>query len=168
MISFVFGLFSLAFYEYYGEMEAEELNRLTFVTFMIEGCGEFAGGLAVALLAHRMRRIVLLNFLNSLLFFGCVVALWQGFELRQQWVVQLCAFFVGFADCFAFSFALAIGGKWGQDGLSFCSFGQSVTVGLATALYIWVGLPGALLVYLGYLLLSTSAALKYRRQIEAQ
>lgn len=114
-----------------------------------------------------MQRTVLFNFLNSLLFLACVVAMWQGFELRKQWVVQLCAFFVGFADCFGFSLALAIGGRWNQDGLSFCSFGQSVTVGVITSLYIWVGFPGVLLVYLGYLLLSTFAALKYRRQIEA-
>ena len=133
MISFVFGLFSLAFYQYYGEMEAEELNRLTFVAFMIEGCGEFVGGLAVALFAHKMKRTVLFNFLNSLLFLDCVVGMWRGFELRSQWVIQLCAFFVGFADCFAFSFALAIGGKWNQDGLSSCSFGQSVTVGIFTS-----------------------------------
>ena len=168
MISFVFGLFSLAFYQYYGEMEAEELNRLTFVAFMIEGCGEFVGGLAVALFAHKMKRTVLFNFLNSLLFLGCVVGMWRGFELRSQWVIQLCAFFVGFADCFAFSFALAIGGKWNQDGLSSCSFGQSVTVGIFTSLYIWLGFPSVLLVYLACLLLSTAAALKYRKQIEAE
>lgn len=60
----------MAFYEYYREMEAEELNRLTFVTFMIEGCGEFVEALVVMILfAHK----VLFNFFNSLLFMGCVV-----------------------------------------------------------------------------------------------
>lgn len=78
----------------------------------------------------------------------------------------MCAFFIGFADCFAFSFALAIGGKWNQDGLSFCSFGQSVTVGMITSLYIWLGFPSVMIVYLAYLLLSTFAALKYRKQID--
>lgn len=35
MISFVYSELSVTFYKYYPDMEAEELNKLTFVTFMV-------------------------------------------------------------------------------------------------------------------------------------
>jgi len=39
MISFVFGQFSILFYRYYQDLTKEQLNRLTFTAFMIEGVG---------------------------------------------------------------------------------------------------------------------------------
>lgn len=41
-----------------------------------------------------------------------------------------------------------------------------MTVGMITSLYIWLGFPSVMIVYLAYLLLSTFAALKYRKQID--
>jgi Na+/alanine symporter len=39
MISFVYSELSVTFYKEYADMEVEVLNKLTFVTSMIEGCG---------------------------------------------------------------------------------------------------------------------------------
>jgi hypothetical protein len=39
MISFVYGQFSILFYKYYTDLSKEELNKLTFTTFIIEGAG---------------------------------------------------------------------------------------------------------------------------------
>jgi hypothetical protein len=46
---------------------------------MIEGCGEFLGGLTLGLLASRMKKMVMFNFLNSILFVVGVILMWQGF-----------------------------------------------------------------------------------------
>lgn len=83
MISYVYSELSICFFRYYSEMEDEQLNKLTFTTFMVEGCGEFVGGLLLALFAHKMQQIVLFNLANSLLFVGSVVVMWQGFELQD-------------------------------------------------------------------------------------
>ena len=39
MINFVYSVFSVLFYLYFPDMDKEELNHLTFVAFMMEGCG---------------------------------------------------------------------------------------------------------------------------------
>ena len=168
MISYVYSEFSICFYRYYGEMEAEQLNKLTFTAFMVEGCGEFAGGLLLALFAHKMRQVVFFNLANSLLFVGSVVAMWLGFELQEEWLLQLTAFFVGFADCFGFALALGISGRWDQAGISLFNFGQSFTVALLSALYIFLGTPYVFIVYGVYLLLATAGSLIYRRSIQQQ
>lgn len=79
MISFVYGEFSIAFYDYYSEMEPEELNKLTFITFMIEGVGELAGGLTLAFFSKKMKKLVLYNTIIGCCFILCVFAIWQGF-----------------------------------------------------------------------------------------
>ena len=166
MISYVYSELSICFYRYFGEMGDEQLNKLTFSTFMVEGCGEFAGGLVLALFASRMEKIVFFNLANSLLFMGSVLLMWQGFELEREWLLQLAAFLVGFADCFGFALAIAISGKWDQAGISLFNFGQSFTVALLSTLYIFVGTPYVFIVYGAYLLLATAGSLIYRRSIQ--
>jgi hypothetical protein len=82
MISFVYSELSISFYKYYQGMEDEELNKLTFFTSMIEGCGEFLGGLILALFASKMKNVVFYYFLNGLLFIGSTLIMWQGFEQK--------------------------------------------------------------------------------------
>lgn len=166
MISYVYSEFSICFYRYYSEMEAEQLNKLTFVTFMVEGCGEFVGGLLLALFAHKMDKVVFFNLANSLLFVGSVVAMWRGFELQEEWLLQVTAFLVGFADCFGFALALGISGRWDQAGISLFNFGQSFTVALLSTLYIFLGTPWVFIVYGVYLLLATMGSFIYRRSIQ--
>ena len=133
---------------------------------MIEGCGEFLGGLTLALFASKLKNMVLFNFLNSLLFVGGVIMIWRGFEAEKDWLVQLVAFFIGFADCFGFASALSIGGKWSQSGISLFNFGQSFTVALLSTLYIFLGIPYTIIIYGVYLMLATAASLKYRSVID--
>ena len=39
ILSFLFIKLSMLFYQYFGDLEKEELNHMTFMAFMIEGCG---------------------------------------------------------------------------------------------------------------------------------
>jgi hypothetical protein len=79
--------------------------------------------------------------MNNVLFMGSVIIMWQGFELKKEWIIHLSAFFIGFADCFGFALALSIGGKWNQSGISLFNFGQSFTVAVFSTLYIFLGIP---------------------------
>ena len=132
---------------------------------MIEGCGELVGGLVLVVLASRMEKIVFFNLANSLLFLGSAVLMWQGFRLQKEWLLQLTAFLVGFADCIGFALAIAISGKWDQAGISLFNFGQFFTVALLSTLYIFLGTPYVFIVYGVYLLLATTAS-RYRRSIQ--
>ena len=96
---------------------------------------------------------------------GSVVVMWQGFELQKEWLLQLTAFLVGFADCFGFALAIAISGKWDQSGISLFNFGQSFTVALLSTLYIFLGTPYVFIVYSAYLFLATLGSLIYRKSI---
>ncbi len=79
MISFVYGQFSILFYKYYTDISKEELNKLTFTAFMVEGAGEFCGGLVIALFSKRVKSVGLLFALNSLAFLGSVGLVSLGF-----------------------------------------------------------------------------------------
>ena len=79
MISFVYGQFSILFYKYYQNSTKEELNKLTFTAFIIEGAGEFCGGLIIALFSKRIKNLGLLFGLNSLAFLGSVGLVSLGF-----------------------------------------------------------------------------------------
>lgn len=133
---------------------------------MIEGFGEFLGGLALGLFASRLKKIVMFNFFNSILFIVGVVLMWQGFEGKEEWVIQLTAFFIGFADCFGFASALSIAGKWDQSGISLFNFGQSFTVAMLSAVYIFLGIPYTIIIYGVYLAMATMASWKYRAVID--
>jgi len=60
-------------------MEAEKLNQLTFITFMIEGVGELAGGLTLAFFSKKMKKLVLCNTIIGFCFIVCIFSIWQGF-----------------------------------------------------------------------------------------
>ena len=120
----------------------------------------------MALFASKLKKMVLYNFLNNLLFIGAVVLIWFGFEAKNNWLIQLVAFFIGFADCFGFASALSIGGKWSKSGISLFNFGQSFTVALLSTVYIFLGMPYTIIIFGVYLIIATAVSLRYRREID--
>lgn len=60
-------------------MAKEDLNELTFKIFMIEGCGEFLGGLILALFAKKVTNLPLTYTLNGLLFLASLILISFGF-----------------------------------------------------------------------------------------
>lgn len=165
MISFVYGQFSILFYKYYKDMSKEELNRLTFTAFMIEGCGECLGGLLLAVFSTKITNIPFTYTINGLLFAASLILLNFGFENNNVEVINGGAFFIGVADCFCFSMALAIGGHWNEKGVSLFNLGQSGTVAIISVLHIYMDFSYLTIIYGLIFMLSILPLFVYRRSI---
>jgi len=94
-----------------------------------------------------------------------VAILWLGFSQKQMWIILIGAFLTGFADCFCFAMALAIGGRWNASGISLFNFGQSFTVAIVSTINIFLSLPYLLIIYSLIQLLSTGVLLRYRKMM---
>lgn len=166
MISFVYGQFSILFYKYYKDIPKEQLNKFTFTAFMIEGVGEFFGGLIVALSSKKITNIGLTFCLTSLTFLASISLLSFGFTQDNRDVIYGGAFLVGIADCLCFSLALALGGRWDETGISLFNLGQSGTVAVLSILHIFIDLQMLLIIYVSVFLLSSIAVWVNREKIK--
>lgn len=165
MISFVYGQFSILFYNYYKDMSKEQLNKLTFTAFMVEGCGECLGGLLLAIFSKKITNFPLTYTLNGLLFAGSLILLNFGFENNNIDVINGAAFFIGVADCFCFSMALAIGGHWNEKGVSLFNLGQSGIVAIISILHIFIDFSYLTIIYGLIFVLSILPLFVYRRNL---
>ena len=165
MISFVYGQFSILFYKYYQNSTKEELNKLTFTAFIIEGAGEFCGGLIIALFSKRIKNLGLLFGLNSLAFLGSVGLVSLGFTEDNKQVIYGGAFVLGVTDCLCFSQALAFAGKWDERGLSMFNLGQSGTVAVLSILHIFVELQFLFMIYAAALVLTWLSVWGNRKEL---
>lgn len=79
---------------------------------MIEGCGEFIGGLLVIVFSKKFSNLPLVYTLNGLCFLGAIVLVFFGFENDNKSLLYFSAFLVGICDCLCFSLALVMAGIW--------------------------------------------------------
>lgn len=82
-----------------------------------------------------------------------------------MWIVLIGSFILGFADCFCFASALALGGRWNASGISLFNIAQSVTVAVMSSLNIFLPLPYLFIIYSLIQLLSTGVLLTHRGEL---
>lgn len=115
MISFVFCQLSVIFYQTFDEVYGkEELNRVTFVAFVVEGVGEFLGGLSVVFGQAVLKKIgISCTFLIiTALFMGALLMVYLAAYFRNLILLDFASFIAGYCDCMGYALGLSIAGRW--------------------------------------------------------
>jgi len=115
--------------------------------------------------SRRLKSPSIIYILNGFLFLLSVCIIWLGFFQKQMWTIMLGTFITGATDCFCFSMALAIAGRWNTSGISLFNFAQSFTVALMSTLNIFLSLPHLLIIYSLAQLLSSAILFSYREKL---
>lgn len=139
IIAFVYTFISVLMLQAFGnDLTPLELNMLTFKIMMLEGVGEFLGGLFYIRYADTWAKKKTLLTSNKL-FMLAFVLMTCSYFLKNIYLLGAGVVVLGFVDCCSFSLNLAIISEEGWDSFAFSLFnlGQCMGVVISILILMW-------------------------------
>lgn len=162
-ITFIYCLFSTFMYLTFKHLDKEALYKFTFELFIVEGVGQFIGGLWVIFLSDRYDKFWQLRILNKT-FLITIVGFLLAYQYESEQITAVCIFMMGFVNSSAFATNLAIIEKqgWGRRGYVIFNYGQTFGVVASIAFLLAIGnhFPTFFL-YMSIAQMSSCTALSY-------